>query len=143
MSMHRLTVVAAALGVLALAGGRPAAQGDLPMASPESVGMSRERLQRVDAFIEDYIDSNRIAGAVTLVARRGKVVHFDARGWRHKEENQPMQTDTIFTLMSMTKPIVSTALMMLWEEGRFQASWWSRPTRSPCGTSSPTRRGCR
>ena len=56
---------------------------------------------------------------MTLVARKGKVVHFEAQGCRYKEENQPMQKDTIFSLMSMTKPIVSTALMMLWEDGKF------------------------
>ena len=105
---------------VALMAGQPAAQGDLPTASPESVGMSAKRLERVKGFIQEYIDTNQIAGAVTLIARKGKVVHFEAQGWRHKEANQPMQKDSIFTLMSMTKPIVSAALMMLWEEGKFQ-----------------------
>lgn len=96
-----------------------AAQSDLPMAKPETVGMSSQRLERIHAFIQDYIDTNQIAGAVTLVARKGKVVHLEAQGWRYKEENSPMDKDTIFSLMSMTKPIVSTALMMLWEDGKF------------------------
>jgi CubicO group peptidase (beta-lactamase class C family) len=96
-----------------------AAQTDLPIAKPETVGMSSKRLERIHAFIQDYIDSNQIAGAVTLVARKGKVVHFEAQGWRYKEENSPMDKDDIFSLMSMTKPIVSTALMMLWEDGKF------------------------
>jgi CubicO group peptidase (beta-lactamase class C family) len=95
------------------------AQSDIPMAKPESVGMSEKRLERIHAFIQDYVDTNQIAGAVTLVARHGKVVHFEAQGWRYKEENQPMAKDSIFSLMSMTKPIVSTALMMLWEDGKF------------------------
>jgi len=98
---------------------RPVAQTDLPIAKPETVGVSSKRLERVKAFIQDYIDTNQIAGAVTLIARKGKVVHLEAQGWRYKEENQPMTSDTIFTLMSMTKPIVSTALMMLWEDGKF------------------------
>ena len=98
---------------------RPLAQADLPMAKPETVGVSSKRLERVKAYIQEYIDTNQIAGAVTLIARKGKVVHHEAQGWRYKEENQPMQKDTIFTLMSMTKPIVSTALMMLWEDGKF------------------------
>jgi CubicO group peptidase (beta-lactamase class C family) len=98
---------------------RPLAQADLPTAKPESVGVSSKRLERVKAYIQDYIDTNQIAGAVTLIARKGKVVHHEAQGWRYKEENQPMQKDTIFTLMSMTKPIASAALMMLWEEGKF------------------------
>ena len=104
---------------LLTAGIVPVGQTDLPVAKPETVGVSSKRLERVKAYIQDYIDTNQIAGAVTLIARKGKVVHHEAQGWRHKEENQPMAKDTIFTLMSMTKPIVSTALMMLWEDGRF------------------------
>ncbi|HWZ32509.1 MAG TPA: serine hydrolase domain-containing protein [Bryobacteraceae bacterium] len=95
------------------------AQSDVPMAKPEDVGMSSKRLERIHAFIQDYIDTNQIAGAVTLVARKGKVVHFEAQGWRYKEENLPMPKDAIFSLASMTKPIVSSALMMLWEDGKF------------------------
>lgn len=96
-----------------------AGEADLPTAKAEGVGMSSSRLERIHAFIQDYIDTNQIAGAVTLVARKGKVVHFEAQGWRYKEEKLPMEKDTIFSLMSMTKPIVSAALMMLWEDGRF------------------------
>ena len=92
---------------------------DVTVAEPESVGMSSERLQRINTFIGEYIDANQIAGAVTLVARKGKVVHYEAQGWRDKENGAPMTHDTIFEMMSMTKPIVSTALMMLFEEGRF------------------------
>jgi len=95
------------------------AQADLPLAKAETVGMSSKRLERINAFVKDYIDSNQIAGAVTLVARKGKIVHFEAQGSRYKEENQPMEKDAIFSLASMTKPIVSTALMMLWEDGKF------------------------
>ena len=95
------------------------AQVDLPFAKAETVGMSSKRLERINAFIKEYIDANQIAGAVTLVARKGKIVHYEAQGWRDKEENQPMEKDAIFSLASMTKPIVSTALMMLWEDGKF------------------------
>src|SRR5881628_2481597 len=95
------------------------AQTDLPIAKAETVGMSSKRLERINAFIKDYVDTNQIAGAVTLVARKGKIVHFEAQGWRYKEEHQPMEKDAIFSLASMTKPIVSTALMMLWEDGKF------------------------
>ena len=98
----------------------PQAAEDLPMATPESVGMSSERLQQVDEYFQRFIDDNQIVGAVTLVARKGKVVHHSALGWKYKEENIAMSTDTIFGLASMTKPIVSTALMMLFEEGRFR-----------------------
>jgi CubicO group peptidase (beta-lactamase class C family) len=106
--------------IVAVAVEAPVGQVDLPVAKPETVGVSSQRLGRVKAFIQDYIDTNQIAGAVTLIARKGKVVHYEAQGWRYKEEDQPMTRDTIFTLMSMTKPIVSTALMMLWEDGKFQ-----------------------
>jgi len=105
------------IALLALA--LPTFSQELPTAKPEDVGMSSKRLERIHAFIKEYIDANQIAGAVTLVARKGKVVHFEAQGWRYKEENLPMEKDTIFSLASMTKPIVSTALMMLWEDGKF------------------------
>lgn len=95
------------------------AQADLPFAKAETVGMSSKRLERINAFIKEYVDTNQIAGAVTLVARKGRIVHFEAQGWRDKEANQPMEKDAIFSLASMTKPIVSTALMMLWEDGKF------------------------
>ncbi len=98
---------------------RVTAEGDLPTAKAETVGMSSKRLERVRAFVQEYIDTHQIAGAVTLVARKGKVVHYEAQGMRHKEEQQPMPKDALFSLASMTKPIASTALMMLWEEGKF------------------------
>jgi CubicO group peptidase (beta-lactamase class C family) len=114
-----IAAAAVAAALLSVAPVHRAAENGLAVARPESVGMSSERLQRINRFIKDYVDTNQIAGAVTLVARRGKVVHFEAQGWRYKEENQPMQKDSLFALASMTKPIVSTALMMLWEDGRF------------------------
>lgn len=92
----------------------------LPTARPETVGMSSERLQRIDAFTRRYIDNQMVAGTVTLVARKGKVVHFSAQGLKDVERNLPMTTDTIFRMASMTKPIASVALMMLYEEGWFQ-----------------------
>lgn len=94
-------------------------QDELPIAKPEAVGVSSERLERIRRFIGSYIESNQIAGAVTLVARKGKIVHYQAQGWRNKEESLPMERNSLFWLASMTKPIVSTALMMLWEDGIF------------------------
>jgi CubicO group peptidase (beta-lactamase class C family) len=115
-----MLAVAGVVGIAAaLAGPAAVAQSDLPIASPESVGMSTKRLERVKAYMQEYIDTNQIAGSVTLIARKGKVVHYEAQGWRDKEAQQAMPRDAIFTLMSMTKPIVSTALMMLWEDGKF------------------------
>ncbi len=115
-----VVAVGAALAVLGLLA-MPAAQAaeDVVVAKPESVGMSSERLARINNFVQEHIDTDRIAGAVTLVARKGKVVHFEAQGWRDRESGVPMTRDSIFVLMSMTKPIVSSALMMLFEEGKF------------------------
>jgi len=96
--------------------------GDLPTAQPEEVGLSSERLARIRPAIQRYVDKQLIPGAVTLVARHGNVVHVDAIGLRDVEAGNPMTNDTIFRIMSMTKPIVSVALMMLFEEGHFLLS---------------------
>jgi len=66
-----------------------------------------------------YIDNELLAGTVTLIARDGKIIHLKAQGWKDKENDLAMTDDTLFVIMSMTKPIVSVALMMLYEEGRF------------------------
>ena len=97
----------------------PAKTHQLPLAEPESVSMSSEGLELLDTTMQSYIDSKMVAGTVSLVARQGKVIHLKAQGYRHIEENAAMTEDTIFVIMSMTKPIVSTALMMLFEEGYF------------------------
>ena len=112
-----MTSTVFALTVLTLAS--PAAAQHLPWAEPESVGMSSEGFERLDATMQRYIDSNMVAGTVTLVARQGKVVHLKAQGHRYIEGNEAMPNDAIFVIMSMTKPIVSAALMMLYEEGYF------------------------
>jgi len=92
----------------------------VPTAEPEKVGMSSERLTRLDKVMQGYIDRNETAGLVTLVARKGKVVHFSALGKREVESDTPMQHDNIFRIASMAKPITSVAVMMLYEEGHFQ-----------------------
>ena len=86
----------------------------------EAVGMSARRLERVGPAMQAYVDRGVYAGINTLIARRGKVVHAGAFGWRDKEAGSPMTADTIFRLYSMTKPIICTALMTLLEEGRFR-----------------------
>lgn len=91
----------------------------LPLAMPESVGVSSQRLQRLDESMRRYIDNELLAGTVTLIARDGKIIHLKAQGWKDKENDLAMTDDTLFVIMSMTKPIVSVALMMLYEEGRF------------------------
>ncbi|MCH8332963.1 beta-lactamase family protein [Candidatus Sumerlaeota bacterium] len=111
--------IAAVALLLAALPSRAAAGEGYETASPESVGMSSERLERLTALMQGYIDKNLLAGTVTLIARKGKVVHFEAQGYRYREGDEPMTKDSIFTIMSMTKPIVSVALMMLYEEGNF------------------------
>jgi CubicO group peptidase (beta-lactamase class C family) len=113
-----------ALAVLcaALVVSGPAPADDLPRARPSSVGMSAERLGRLDAVTHGWVDEGRIAGVVTLVARRGKLVHLDAYGMADVENDEPMTADTYFRLWSMTKPVASVALLTLYEEGKFQLS---------------------
>jgi CubicO group peptidase (beta-lactamase class C family) len=94
------------------------AEDELPLAKPEAVGMSSARLQRVSQHMQEVIDKGQVAGIVTLIARQGQVVHYEALGYRDREEKVPMQKDDLFVIMSMTKPIASTALMMLHEEGK-------------------------
>ena len=92
----------------------------LPLVDPDAVGMSKQRLRRIAPVMQAYVDKQLIPGCVTLVARQGKVVHLDSLGYKHVDNAEPMQTDTIFRIASMTKPIVSLALMLLFEEGKFQ-----------------------
>ncbi len=88
-------------------------------ASPESAGMSRAGLDRVDAHLKRrYIDAGRFPGTQLLVYRRGKVVHSAVQGFADLERKTPVRDDTIFRIYSMTKPITSVAFMMLVEEGR-------------------------
>jgi len=113
----RLGLLAAALAV-PIASASGADRHDLPLAKPESVGISSERLGRVDDVIRRYIAEKKIAGAVTLVARRGSVVHHEARGLMDVETKAPMRKDTIFRMASSTKPVTGVAILMLIEEGK-------------------------
>lgn len=87
--------------------------------SPEKVGFSAERLERINHGMQRFIDQGLIAGIVTLVARCGKVVHFEKFGLQDIDTKKPIELDTIFRIYSMTKPITSVALMMLYEQGLF------------------------
>ncbi len=90
----------------------------LPPAAPEEVGLSSERLARIRASYQQDVDRGELAGVVTLVARRGRIAHFEAVGEINREAGEPMRRDAIFAIASMTKPITSTAVMILLEEGR-------------------------
>ena len=92
----------------------------LPMAVPEAVGVSAERLERIRPLLQDYVDKENLPGFLTVVARHGKVVHFETIGMRDIENKKPIEPDTIFRIYSMSKPITSVAVMILYEEGHFQ-----------------------
>src|ERR1700674_4238486 len=86
---------------------------------PESVGMDSARLDCINATMQDFVKDNQLPGIMTLVQRHGKVVHLGKFGMMDIAARKPMQEDALFRIYSMTKPIVSVALMMLYEEGRF------------------------
>ena len=92
----------------------------LPLVAPEQVGLSAQRLDRVRKWMNGWVDSGRLAGMVTAVMRRGELAFAETAGKADVERNKPMRPDTIFRIYSMTKPLTSTAIMMLYEEGRFQ-----------------------
>jgi len=85
----------------------------------ESVGLSAERLERIEAVMRPYVEQGLVAGLMTAVARRGRLVHFESYGYRDLEAEKPMEHETIFRIYSMTKPVTSVAVLMLYEEGRF------------------------
>jgi len=87
-------------------------------ARPEDVGLSSERLQQVNALVKRHLDAKSFAGAVTLVARNGRIAHLQAHGFADLDAKQPMKTDSMFRIMSMTKPVVGVAILMMMEEGK-------------------------
>lgn len=109
----RLPILAIAALALPLA----ATAGAVPHASPEEVGMSSERLGRITEVVSRHIEAGDVSGAVTLVARRGHIAHFEAQGFLDIESQTPLPTDAIFRLASMSKPITAVAIMMLVERG--------------------------
>jgi CubicO group peptidase (beta-lactamase class C family) len=92
--------------------------GSVTMAKPEDVGLSSERLMRVHDAVQRHIDAGSLSGAVTLVARHGKIAHLEAHGLLDVESKKPMPKDGVFRLASMSKPITAVAVMMMVEEGK-------------------------
>jgi len=101
-------------------GGYALADGHLPMVQPEEVGFDSAQLAKIESFFQGRVDRGEIAGIVTLVARKGKIAHFSAVGYLDAQREIPIELDSIFRIYSMTKPIATTALMMLYQDGRFQ-----------------------
>lgn len=89
------------------------------VASNDGTGLSPERLARIGAVMNDHVAKGRIAGAIGLIARRGKVGYFETYGFQDKEARIAMREDTIFRMYSMTKPITGVAVLILYEEGKF------------------------
>ena len=94
----------------------------LSLSKAEDVGMSSERLQRIRPMMQGHVDARDFSGAVTLVARKGKVVHFEVYGMADVEAKKAMTKDTLFRLASMTKPVTAVSIMMLLEEGKLVLS---------------------
>ena len=107
----------------------------LPVASPESVGVSTKRLEKISQAMQAEVEQKRLPGAVVMVARKGKLVYSQAFGKLNNGSDAPMQIDSVFRIYSMTKPLVSTALMILVEDGKVQltdpVSKYLPPFKSP------------
>jgi CubicO group peptidase (beta-lactamase class C family) len=112
--MRRVKFSAVALAGAAMVLSAAAAGDDV------SAGMSRERLERLDDHFHAYVDAGEIAGVVTYVSRHGQIVHQDAYGLADIGARRPMTEDSYFYVYSMTKPVTSVALLILYEEGKFQ-----------------------
>jgi CubicO group peptidase (beta-lactamase class C family) len=114
LSRNAVFTLAVLLLYVSLASGQ-----ELPVVKPEAVGMSSERLARLDKVLAQYTDEKKIPGAVALIARHGRIAYFKSFGMADIEAGVPMKNDAMFRIASMSKAITSTAVMMLYEEGRF------------------------
>jgi CubicO group peptidase (beta-lactamase class C family) len=112
-----IVILTAGVAVSAQAPAR-VARTALATATPESVGLSSERLKRLHDGMQAFVDRREVGGIVTLVARDGKTADVHATGFQDVESRTKMRADTIFRIASMTKPVTSVAVMMLYEEGR-------------------------
>ena len=114
--------VAVILAIVATSVALPVAENgrDLAKASPESAGVSAERLKRLETGLQQFVQENRLAGVTTLLARRGKTIHAFTVGRKDSRKPDPLTRDSIFRIYSMTKPITAAAMMMLFEEGKWQ-----------------------
>src|SRR5258707_48498 len=92
----------------------------VPNGKPEDVGFSSDRLRRINDLIQRYIDTNQISGAVTMVSRKGRIVHYEAQGLMDIESKTAMRKDAVFRMASMSKPVTGVAILMLMEEGKLR-----------------------
>ena len=96
----------------------PVANAELPVARAEDAGLNTDSLNRLEPYMQQFIDSSYIAGGVVLVSRNNKVVYNEAFGHFDRKKTQALKTDDIFRIASMTKPIVTVAAMQLYEQGK-------------------------
>ncbi len=114
----RLIVKSTVMLLLVLTLVLSASAAETPRAKPDDVGISAQRLQRIHDLMQRHINAGDFSGAVTLVARNGRIAHLEAQGLMDIETKKPMATDAMFRIMSMTKPIVGVAVLMMVEEGK-------------------------
>ncbi len=108
------------IGILACGAATVVPEHGLPMAVPEDVGISAERLEEIAPALQDYVDKGQLPGFLTVIARKGKIAHFETIGMQDVENKKTVEADTIFRIYSMSKPITSVAVMILYDEGRLQ-----------------------
>ena len=108
------------ISVLAFGAATVIAEHGLPMAAPEDIGFSAEKLEKISTTLQRYVDKGQTPGFLTVIARKGKIAHFETIGMRDVENKKPVTPNTIFRIYSMSKPITSVAVMVLYEEGRIQ-----------------------
>ncbi|NNE76381.1 MAG: beta-lactamase family protein [Pricia sp.] len=120
--MKNILTILFALSVFVSFSQTPSSQNSpaLSQADPESVGISAERLSNIDAMLKNAVSQNQVPGIVALIARNGKIIFHKAYGMADNTSNKELEKDAIFRIASQTKAITSTAVMMLWEEGKFK-----------------------
>lgn len=120
--MKRLCLIFLCISTLSISAQTPSVQVSDPLvpAQPESVGMSPDRLSRINTMLENAITENQVPGAVALISKDGKIVFHKAYGMAENASNKEMEKDAIFRIASQTKAITSTAIMILWEQGKFR-----------------------
>ncbi len=96
-----------------------AAAETLPTAGPDQTGLSAERMARIAPIMQQHVEAGRMAGAIGMIVRKGRIGYFETYGFQDKEANKPMRKDAIFRIYSMTKAVTGVAVMMLYEEGKF------------------------
>ena len=126
-------VFVAGCGCILLGGARA---GELPQATPQDVGLSAAKLERVKNLVQNAVDKNQTAGAIVLIARHGKVAYLQTFGRLNARADKPMPQDAIFRIHSMTKPITTAAALLLYEEGKFKLD-------DPVSTYLPDLKGLR